>query len=153
MSEALTERIITPMSPALVASIDDYRFANRVPSRAEAMRTLLQRGLAANDSAAGPRPLSELVLEYYTADPDRVEEFQHPDIATAEQAAAFDLNAPKRKSHRDYEALLRRYVRPALGSRPASKIEPLEIQGLYADMQERGLSARTVRFTQPSRCV
>jgi integrase len=51
------------------------------------------------------------------------------------------------KTHRDYEGLLRRYVRPALGSRPASKIEPLEIQGLYADMQERGLSARTVRFT------
>ena len=51
------------------------------------------------------------------------------------------------KTHRDYEALLRRYVRPALGSRPASKIEPLEIQGLYADMQRRGLSARTVRFT------
>jgi len=51
------------------------------------------------------------------------------------------------KTHRDYEALLRRYARPALGSRPVSKIEPLEIQGLYADMQERGLSARTVRFT------
>ncbi len=51
------------------------------------------------------------------------------------------------KTHRDYEALLRRYVRPALGSRPAAKIEPLEIQGLYADMQECGLSARTVRFT------
>ena len=44
------------------------------------------------------------------------------------------------KTHRDYEALLRRYVRPALGSRPASKIEPLEIQGLYADMQ----GARTI---------
>src|SRR6266478_7406381 len=51
------------------------------------------------------------------------------------------------KTHRDYEALLRRYARPALGSRPVSKIEPLEIQGLYADMQERGLSARSVRFT------
>jgi integrase len=51
------------------------------------------------------------------------------------------------KTHRDYEALLRRYVRPVLGSRPVSRIEPLEIQGLYADMQERGLSARTVRFT------
>jgi hypothetical protein len=51
------------------------------------------------------------------------------------------------KTHRDYEALLRRYVRPTLGSRPVSKIEPLEIQGLYADTQERGLSARTVRFT------
>jgi integrase len=51
------------------------------------------------------------------------------------------------KTYHDYDALLRRYVRPALGSRPASRIEPLEIQGLYADMQERGLSARTVRFT------
>jgi integrase len=51
------------------------------------------------------------------------------------------------KTHRDYEALLRRYVRPVLGSRPVSRIEPLEIQSLYADMQERGLSARTVRFT------
>ena len=51
------------------------------------------------------------------------------------------------KTHRDYEALLRRYVRPALGSRQVAKIEPLEIQGLYAEMQERGLSARTVRFT------
>src|SRR5260370_31898346 len=61
-----------------------------------------------------------------------------------ETAAKSKLRA---KTHRDYEALLRRYVRPALGSRPASKIEPLEIQGLYADMQERGLSARTARFT------
>jgi len=43
-----------------------------------------------------------------------------------------------RKTHRDYEALLRRYVRPALGSRPVSTIEPLEIQHLYAEMQERG---------------
>jgi len=51
------------------------------------------------------------------------------------------------KTHRDYEALLRRYVRPVLGSRPVSKIEPLEIQALYGEMQERGLSARTVRFT------
>jgi integrase len=51
------------------------------------------------------------------------------------------------KTHRDYEALLRRYVRPVLGSRPVSTIKPLEIQGLCADMLQRGLSARTVRFT------
>jgi integrase len=51
------------------------------------------------------------------------------------------------KTHRDYEALLERYVRPALGCRPVSKIEPLDIQGLYTEMQERDLSARTVRFT------
>jgi integrase len=55
------------------------------------------------------------------------------------------------KTHRDYEALLRRYVRSALGSRPVSKIDPLEIQGLYADMQERGLSARTIQFTHAVR--
>jgi hypothetical protein len=105
MSEALTERIITPMSPALVASIDDYRFANRVPSRAEAMRTLLQRGLAANGSVAGPRPLSELVLEYFIADPDRVEEYENPDITTADQAAAFKLNGPTSRGQRNHEAL------------------------------------------------
>jgi integrase len=51
------------------------------------------------------------------------------------------------KTHRDYEALLKRYVRPALGARSVSKIEPLAIQTLYTSMQERGLSARTVRFT------
>jgi integrase len=51
------------------------------------------------------------------------------------------------KTHRDYEALLKRYVRPALGTCSVSKIEPLDIQTLYTNMQERGLSARTVRFT------
>jgi integrase len=51
------------------------------------------------------------------------------------------------KTHRDYEALLKRYVRPELGTRSVSKIEPLDIQTLYCSMQERGLSARTVRFT------
>ena len=51
------------------------------------------------------------------------------------------------KTHRDYEALLKRYVRPALGTHSVSKIEPLDIQALYTNMLERGLSARTVRFT------
>lgn len=51
------------------------------------------------------------------------------------------------KTHRDYEALLMRYVRPPLGTRSVSKIEPLDIQTVYTSMQERGLSARTVRFT------
>jgi len=47
----------------------------------------------------------------------------------------------------DYEKLLTRYVRPVMGGRPLAKIRPLEIQSLYKDMQERGLSARTVRYT------
>jgi integrase len=51
------------------------------------------------------------------------------------------------KTLADYTKLLARYVRPAMGGRPLAKIRPLEIQSLYREMQERGLSARTVRYT------
>lgn len=40
-------RIITPMPKNLVEAIDDYRFANRVESRAEAIRRLIELGLDA----------------------------------------------------------------------------------------------------------
>lgn len=40
-------RIITPMPPDLVAAIDDYKFAKRLDSRAEAIRRLIQLGLEA----------------------------------------------------------------------------------------------------------
>jgi len=40
-----TERIITPMPKAMVAAVDDYRFSNRLPSRAEAIRRLIEIGL------------------------------------------------------------------------------------------------------------
>jgi hypothetical protein len=51
MDEQNSERIITPMTKSLVAAIDDYRFANRLASRAEAVRTLIQRGLDAEKPA------------------------------------------------------------------------------------------------------
>lgn len=47
----------------------------------------------------------------------------------------------------DYQELLKRYVRPALGSKKLAQLRPLEIQTLYSEMQERGLSPRTVRIT------
>lgn len=40
-------RIITPMPPTLVEAIDDYKFANRLDSRAQAIRQLIQLGLEA----------------------------------------------------------------------------------------------------------
>jgi hypothetical protein len=40
-------RIITPMSQELIEAIDDYRYANRLPSRDEAIRSLIELGLAA----------------------------------------------------------------------------------------------------------
>jgi hypothetical protein len=44
--EPKTERVIVPMEQLLVKSIEDYRFAHRVLSRAEAIRELLRVGLA-----------------------------------------------------------------------------------------------------------
>jgi integrase len=46
----------------------------------------------------------------------------------------------------DYSGLLKRYVHPVLGEKRLCDVRPLDIQNLYADMTERGLSARTVRY-------
>jgi integrase len=43
------------------------------------------------------------------------------------------------KSLKDYEGLLRRYVRPRLGSKALTAISPLDIQMLYRDLLDRGL--------------
>ena len=60
-----------------------------------------------------------------------------------------DAAKPKVREHafRDYTSLLARYVRPALGDRRLRDLTPLDVQGLYTGMLERGLSARTVRYT------
>ena len=50
------------------------------------------------------------------------------------------------KSYRSYESLLRRYVRPSLGPRNLAAICPLDIQAMYQELVERGLSARTIRY-------
>jgi integrase len=47
----------------------------------------------------------------------------------------------------DYSELLDRYVRPSIGEKRLSDLRPLHIQSLYTELQERGLSARTVRYT------
>lgn len=47
----------------------------------------------------------------------------------------------------DYKRLIERYVKPSpLGAVRLSDLRPLDIQQLYADMQGRCLSARTVRY-------
>jgi len=38
-------RIIIPIPPKLLQQIDDYRWANRIPSRAEAIRQLVKQAL------------------------------------------------------------------------------------------------------------
>jgi integrase len=51
------------------------------------------------------------------------------------------------KSYESYESLLRRYIRSVLGGRILSTITPLDVQDAYQKMIDRGLSARTVRYT------
>jgi metal-responsive CopG/Arc/MetJ family transcriptional regulator len=46
MSENPHTRIITPMPAELIGRIDDYRFAHRAASRSDAIRRLIELGLA-----------------------------------------------------------------------------------------------------------
>ena len=60
-------------------------------------------------------------------------------------------NAAKQRlselTYGDYKYALDRYVRPALGLKKLSSIQPLDIQELYTNMREQGLSPRTVQIT------
>ena len=47
----------------------------------------------------------------------------------------------------DYNALLTRYVREPLGAIKLADLRPIDIQKVYQSMQERGLSARVVKYT------
>jgi metal-responsive CopG/Arc/MetJ family transcriptional regulator len=48
MATDALERIIIPMDSSLLESIDDYRFTNRMRSRAEAIRALIRSALVAD---------------------------------------------------------------------------------------------------------
>jgi len=51
------------------------------------------------------------------------------------------------KTASDYASLLRLHVTPSLGDRKLSQLASVDIQKLYTGMLERGLSARTIRYT------
>ena len=61
------------------------------------------------------------------------------------EAAAKPRLAPNTFEH--YQDVLSRYVRPALVNHKLANIRALDVQTLYSDLQKRGLSARTVRYT------
>ena len=52
----------------------------------------------------------------------------------------------RQRTYDGYEGLLERHVRPSLGDCRLHQLAPIEIQGLYSNLQTRGLSARTVRY-------
>jgi metal-responsive CopG/Arc/MetJ family transcriptional regulator len=47
-------RVIVPMPRKLLREIDDYRWANRIPSRAEAIRQLIRAGLKTKNQKPEP---------------------------------------------------------------------------------------------------
>lgn len=52
-----------------------------------------------------------------------------------------------RRTADGYAGLLERYIRSPLGHKRLDKLQPLDIQKVYGEMQARGLSARVVRHT------
>jgi hypothetical protein len=52
--EFKTERITTMMTPSEVKSLDDWAFTNRIRGRSEAIRRLIQIGLAATKDRPPP---------------------------------------------------------------------------------------------------
>lgn len=53
----------------------------------------------------------------------------------------------RERTYIEYRKQLERYVTPVLGASRLEKLTPLQIQGLYGQMLEKGLSPRTVRLT------
>ena len=53
-----TEKLQLMLNDEELKAIDDWRFANRLPSRAAAIRELLRRGLGADDLGAPPAHLA-----------------------------------------------------------------------------------------------
>lgn len=85
---------------------------------------------------------------------------QQRDKTGSPRAAAISLNQfldqwlttvarPKLRARTfdDYETLLRLYIRPLLGTRLIGAIGQIDMQELYSLMFERGLSARTIEYT------
>ena len=53
----------------------------------------------------------------------------------------------REKTRQDYEGMLRRYIRRNLGEKVLAAMRPIDLQTTYQQMIERGLSARTARYT------
>jgi hypothetical protein len=69
-AEGRGERLQVMLTNSELAALDDFRFRNRMPSRASAIRELLKRGLAAagtGSAAAGSKSRDFGVID---SDPD-----------------------------------------------------------------------------------
>ncbi|MBB3289916.1 MULTISPECIES: hypothetical protein [unclassified Rhizobium] len=56
MSEAKTERVPIMFEKGLIEQVDEYRFGNRISTRAKAIRELVKEGLNAKQTEKGGAP-------------------------------------------------------------------------------------------------
>ncbi len=49
-------------------------------------------------------------------------------------------------TYKSYSHQVRRYLKPSLGRMKLRKLSPMHVQGMYREMQDRGLAARTVQY-------
>ncbi|HYL15798.1 MAG TPA: tyrosine-type recombinase/integrase [Terriglobales bacterium] len=125
-------------------------------------RTWLVRVSLGRDSETGTRKYHNKTVRgsFREAQTYLNGKLQEREIGRLPRAAAISLNqyldqwlttaAKPRlrpKSYIDYAALLRLHIRPILGTRPLGAIVQFDIQSIYSQMFERGLSARTIEYT------
>jgi integrase len=54
-------------------------------------------------------------------------------------------NRVRARTYADYKGLVDRYLVPELGATPLARLDAAQVQGFYAGLSKRGLSAQTVR--------
>ena len=119
------------MQPDELAAIDNYRRdLPGVPSRPEAMRRLSMQALdprAANSAAPAPRPLREIVRDFFEADQTRIESFLrgHDEGLSPSEAVESSFSAEDDTSfsilQRAARDVLETYRRFAQGGDPAAR--------------------------------
>lgn len=125
-------------------------------------RTWLVRVSLGRDPESGSRKYHKKTIRgsFHEAQTYLSAKLQERDIGRLPRAAAIRLDqyldqwlataAKPRlrpKGYTDYEALSRLHIRPSLGPKSLGAITQFDIQSVYAQMFERGLSPRTIEYT------
>ncbi|HXD33676.1 MAG TPA: tyrosine-type recombinase/integrase [Pyrinomonadaceae bacterium] len=78
---------------------------------------------------------------FVKASPSTVEEYLKKWLETAARPRL------RENTYRQYEGLIDRYIKPALGDRLLADVRPLDVQSFYSSLSAKELSPRTVRYT------
>lgn len=100
-------------------------------AQAYATRTEAARDAGTLEELLHPKPVEVLTLDSYL---DRwLDEAVKPSV--------------RETTYDGYKDILKRYIRPALGSKALAEIESPDVQELYNSMKARGLSTRMIQYT------